>query len=152
MSISHDYDFPCKFLYFYFQLYHTNKRCEALYYIFIFFFYQSLIKIDKPSFFATNPFPNPFANLFANLFSNLFSNLLPNLFANLLPVWKNHMATSVLKKVTYKVTVFGYRLRQLSPSDSLLPFKLSRRQFPIKLCFAMTLNKAQGQSINNLGV
>ena len=41
---------------------------------------------------------------------------------------------------------------QLSPSDSLLPFKLSRRQFPIKLCFAMTINKAQGQSINNLGV
>ena len=40
----------------------------------------------------------------------------------------------------------------LSPSDSLLPFKLSRRQFPIKLCFAMTINKAQGQSINNLGV
>ena len=38
---------------------------------------------------------------------------------------------------------------ELSPSDSLLPFKLSRRQFPIKLCFAMTINKAQGQSINN---
>ena len=41
---------------------------------------------------------------------------------------------------------------ELSPSDSLLSFKLSRRQFPIKLCFAMTINKAQGQSINNLGV
>ena len=40
---------------------------------------------------------------------------------------------------------------QLSPSDSLLPFKVSRTQFPIKLCFAMTINKAQGQSINNLG-
>ena len=31
---------------------------------------------------------------------------------------------------------------ELSPSDSKLPFKLSRRQFPIKLCFAMTINKA----------
>ena len=41
---------------------------------------------------------------------------------------------------------------QLSPSDLLLPFKLSRRQFPIKFCFAMTIIKAQGQSINNLGV
>ena len=41
---------------------------------------------------------------------------------------------------------------ELAPSDSVLPFRLSRRQFPIKLCFAMTINKAQGQSINNLGV
>ena len=41
---------------------------------------------------------------------------------------------------------------ELSPSDTTLPFKLSRRQFPVKLCFAMTVNKAQGQSINNLGV
>ena len=40
----------------------------------------------------------------------------------------------------------------MSPSDSLLPSKLSGRQFSIKLCFAMTINKAQGQSINNLGV
>ena len=38
---------------------------------------------------------------------------------------------------------------ELSPSDSLLPFKLSRRQFHIKLCFAITINKAQGQSTNN---
>ena len=29
---------------------------------------------------------------------------------------------------------------------------MKRRQFPIRLCFAMTINKAQGQSINNLGV
>ena len=41
---------------------------------------------------------------------------------------------------------------ELSPSDSLLPFKLSRRQFPVKLCFAMTIDKAHGQSINNFGV
>ena len=29
---------------------------------------------------------------------------------------------------------------------------MKRRQFPIGLGFAMTINKAQGQSINNLGV
>ena len=28
---------------------------------------------------------------------------------------------------------------------------MKRRQFPIRLCFAMIINKAQGQSINNLG-
>ena len=41
---------------------------------------------------------------------------------------------------------------ELSPSHSLSPFKLSRRQFPIKLYFAMTITKAKGQSMNNLGV
>ena len=32
----------------------------------------------------------------------------------------------------------------------MFPMELS--QFPIKLLFAMTINKAQGQRINNLGV
>ncbi|GBM40688.1 hypothetical protein AVEN_159662-1 [Araneus ventricosus] len=32
----------------------------------------------------------------------------------------------------------------LSPSDSNLPFQLQRRQFPILLAFAMTINKSQG--------
>ena len=40
----------------------------------------------------------------------------------------------------------------LTLTDTNLPFKLIRRQFPVKLCFAMTINKAQGQSINNLAV
>ena len=29
---------------------------------------------------------------------------------------------------------------------------MKRRQFPIRPCFAMTINKAQSRSINNLGV
>ncbi|CAG8666322.1 15668_t:CDS:2, partial [Dentiscutata heterogama] len=40
----------------------------------------------------------------------------------------------------------------LEPSDTELPFKLYRRQFPIKLAFALTINKAQGQTIPNLGL
>ncbi|KAE8257116.1 hypothetical protein A4X13_0g2570 [Tilletia indica] len=36
--------------------------------------------------------------------------------------------------------------------EGTLPFILSRRQFPIKLCFAMTINKSQGQSLNHVGV
>ncbi|KAL4574613.1 hypothetical protein LXL04_021447 [Taraxacum kok-saghyz] len=41
----------------------------------------------------------------------------------------------------------------LSPSDDdMFPFKLRRKQFPVKLCFAMTINKAQGQTIPNVGV
>ena len=35
----------------------------------------------------------------------------------------------------------------LTPSETSSPFRMKRRQFPIRLCFAMTINKAQGQSI-----
>ncbi|XP_045800265.1 uncharacterized protein LOC123894338 [Trifolium pratense] len=40
----------------------------------------------------------------------------------------------------------------LIPSDSGLPFKFCRRQFPISLCFAMTINKSQGQSLSKVAV
>jgi ATP-dependent DNA helicase PIF1 len=33
-----------------------------------------------------------------------------------------------------------------------LSFILSRRQFPVPLCFAMTINKSQGQSLEIVGV
>ena len=41
----------------------------------------------------------------------------------------------------------------VSPSDDIsLPFKFKRKQFPIRLSFAMTINKAQGQTIPNVGI
>ncbi|XP_058747934.1 uncharacterized protein LOC131620787 [Vicia villosa] len=38
----------------------------------------------------------------------------------------------------------------LSPSQSPWPFKLVRRQFPIMVSFAMTINKSQGQSLDHV--
>ena len=35
----------------------------------------------------------------------------------------------------------------LTPSDSVLPFQLQRRQFPVRPAFAMTINKCQGQTL-----
>ncbi|PIO53561.1 hypothetical protein TELCIR_25099, partial [Teladorsagia circumcincta] len=32
------------------------------------------------------------------------------------------------------------------------PFRLRRRQFPIRVAFAMTINKAQGQSFRKVGI
>ena len=40
----------------------------------------------------------------------------------------------------------------MSPSQSPWPFKLVRRQFPIMLPYAMTINKSQGQSLSTVGL
>jgi ATP-dependent exoDNAse (exonuclease V) alpha subunit len=42
----------------------------------------------------------------------------------------------------------------LSPSVSGLDFaiKLKRRQFPVQIAFAMTINKAQGQTLRRVGI
>ncbi|KAL1202767.1 hypothetical protein V5N11_031395 [Cardamine amara subsp. amara] len=40
----------------------------------------------------------------------------------------------------------------LSPNDSKEPFTLRRRQFPIRVCYAMTINKSQGQSLKQVSL
>nr|XP_043639179.1 ATP-dependent DNA helicase PIF1-like [Erigeron canadensis] len=38
------------------------------------------------------------------------------------------------------------------PSDRRIPYKFQRRQFPLVPCFAMTINKSQGQSLGKVGL
>ena len=38
------------------------------------------------------------------------------------------------------------------PTDVYLPVKLKRRQFPIRVAFAMTINKSQGQTFKKVGL
>ncbi|XP_022009102.1 uncharacterized protein LOC110908458 [Helianthus annuus] len=38
----------------------------------------------------------------------------------------------------------------LTPSDKKIPFKFKRRQFTIVVCFTMTINKSQGQSLSKV--
>jgi ATP-dependent DNA helicase PIF1 len=40
----------------------------------------------------------------------------------------------------------------LTPTDERLPFTLRRRQFPVRLAFAMTINKSQGQTFKKVGL
>ncbi|XP_049350419.1 uncharacterized protein LOC125815062 [Solanum verrucosum] len=48
--------------------------------------------------------------------------------------------------------VFIPRIQLSPPENEGYPFKFIRKQFPIRLCFAMTINKAQGQTIPNVGL
>ncbi|KAI3509551.1 hypothetical protein L1887_24917 [Cichorium endivia] len=48
--------------------------------------------------------------------------------------------------------VFLPRIPLCPSADDMSPFKLKRKQFPIRLSFAMTINKARGQTIPNVGV
>ena len=41
---------------------------------------------------------------------------------------------------------------ELFPTDSKLPYKLMRKQMPLQICYAMTINKSQGQSLKNVGL
>ncbi|XP_074360528.1 uncharacterized protein LOC141700732 [Apium graveolens] len=41
---------------------------------------------------------------------------------------------------------------ELSPSDTKMPFKLVRKQIPLQICYAMTINKSQGQSLKTVGL
>ena len=41
---------------------------------------------------------------------------------------------------------------RLSPNAETLPVPLKRLQFPVRLAFAMTINKSQGQSVEHVGI
>jgi hemolysin-activating ACP:hemolysin acyltransferase len=37
-------------------------------------------------------------------------------------------------------------------NEGRCPFTIKRRQFPLRLCYAMTINKSKGQSLKTVGV
>lgn len=40
----------------------------------------------------------------------------------------------------------------LIPSDNIFPFQMKRKQFPVRPSFAITANKAQGQTLSRIGI
>ena len=41
---------------------------------------------------------------------------------------------------------------ELQPKDGMFPFSWRRRQFPVRVSFAMTINKSQGQTLGRVGI
>jgi len=64
---------------------------------------------------------------------------------------KNVISTTVIIGKNVGDKIFIPRMN-LTPYDSSIPFKFQRRQFPISLCFAMTINKSQGQTLSKVGL
>jgi len=64
---------------------------------------------------------------------------------------KNLITATVISGKNIGQSIFIPRM-DLVPTDSGFPFKFSRRQFPVCLCFAMTINKSQGQSLSKVGL
>ncbi|KAG5512701.1 hypothetical protein RHGRI_038884 [Rhododendron griersonianum] len=67
--------------------------------------------------------------------------------------FNKHMITAQITGGERKgTTVFIPRI-PLQPSDpQQYPVEFTRRQFPIRPCFAMTINKAQGQTLDTVGI
>lgn len=62
---------------------------------------------------------------------------------------RNIVEATILTGSSQGETVFIPRI-PLIPND--LPFEFKRLQFPLKVCFAMTINKSQGQTLKFAGV
>lgn len=53
---------------------------------------------------------------------------------------------------SYKGTKHFIPRMELSPTETRLPFRLCRKQMPLQVCYAMTINKAQGQSLEKVAL
>nr|GFA01494.1 ATP-dependent DNA helicase PIF1-like [Tanacetum cinerariifolium] len=60
--------------------------------------------------------------------------------------------TELLNTIKMSGTVVAIPRMNISPSDKNMPFQLNKRQYPVALCFAMTINKSQGQTLSKVGL
>nr|XP_043614074.1 uncharacterized protein LOC122586020 [Erigeron canadensis] len=67
-----------------------------------------------------------------------------------------HLLPRVIEAQVITGKAIGHRVYipriSLTYTDKKLPFTHKRKQFPLQLCYAMTINKSQGQSLNKIGV
>ncbi|CAN0904884.1 ATP-dependent DNA helicase PIF1 [Linum grandiflorum] len=67
-----------------------------------------------------------------------------------------HLGANVIRGLiiggTFEGTVAIIPRIVLDYTDPNWPFTLKRRQYPIRLCYAMTINKSQGQTLEHIGV
>ncbi|KAK8953772.1 hypothetical protein KSP39_PZI002518 [Platanthera zijinensis] len=65
---------------------------------------------------------------------------------------KNLIEAEILTGQHKGKPVFLPRIPLKNTGDQHMPFELTRKQFPIRLSFALTINKSQGQTIQHVGL
>ncbi|AQK39329.1 hypothetical protein ZEAMMB73_Zm00001d023448 [Zea mays] len=65
---------------------------------------------------------------------------------------KNSIEAEIVLGQHAGMRIFLPRIPLCPSDDEMFPFHFKRKQFPVRLSFAMTVNKAQGQTIPNVGV
>ena len=65
---------------------------------------------------------------------------------------KNMLECETVTGTSKGLTVFLPRIPFYIRNSTELPFNMTRLQFPVRPCFAMTINKSQGQSMKAIGV
>ncbi|XP_058783038.1 uncharacterized protein LOC131657686 [Vicia villosa] len=67
-----------------------------------------------------------------------------------------HMGTYVLEAKVISQSSIAQKVYiprlSLTPSDPRIPFNFQRKQFPIVVSFAVTINISEGQSLQNVGI
>ena len=66
-------------------------------------------------------------------------------------LYDNVIDAAILQGANSGLRVLIPRIK-LAPSDVSLPFTLQRTQFPIRVAYCLTINKAQGQTFDRLGI
>ena len=67
-------------------------------------------------------------------------------------LFKKNICGRILNGDKVNEEVFIPKIKLTTDQSTKLPFILNRRQFPITLAFAITINKSQGQSFENVGL
>ena len=60
-----------------------------------------------------------------------------------------HKSWSIKSWNNKRVTLRKHWTNSITSSVTSLPFRIKRRQFPVRLYFAITMRRAQGESINH---